>query len=202
MFMTRMVKGRSRRPRARLRLLACLAALVVAMLAVSPARPAGLAAAGAEAGAEADEPQAGRWSAVWASAVQPANTGKPWLGPNWSQDGFTDESIRQTVRTSAGGAQVRVRLSNLYGRSLLRITGASIARSGGGAAVQPGTVHRLTFGHRRSATIPGRRAAGVGRRAVADGPAGAPDGHPARGRGHRSRHVPRARPHHQLSGTG
>ena len=58
-----------------------------------------------------------------------------------------------------GGSQVRVRLSNLYGTKPLRVTGATIARTRGGAAVEPGTVRSLTFHGARSATIPAGRVA-------------------------------------------
>lgn len=95
-----------------------------------------------------------RWSAAWATAPQPANAGRPWLGPNWSSEGFADQTVRQVVRVSAGGASVRVRLSNLYGSSPLRIAGATIGTSAGGATVQPGTVRPLRFGGRSAATIP------------------------------------------------
>jgi hypothetical protein len=40
---------------------------------------------------------------------------------------------------------VRIRLSNLYGAGQLRVTGATIAESAGGAATEPGTMYSLTF---------------------------------------------------------
>jgi lysophospholipase L1-like esterase len=79
------------------------------------------------------------------------------MGPNWSTAGFAHQTIRQTVRVSSGGGQVRIRLSNRYGTEPLRVTGATIAAAGDGAAVVPGTVRRLTFEGSRSATIPAGR---------------------------------------------
>lgn len=76
--------------------------------------------------------------------------------PNWSQEGFWRQSLRQAVRLTAGGDRVRVRLSNAYGTSPLRIAGATVARAGEGAAVEPGSVRRLTFGGDASAEIPAR----------------------------------------------
>jgi hypothetical protein len=87
---------------------------------------------------------AARWSATWASAMQRPVPGNATTGPNWS-DGFANQTVRQVVRVSRGGSQVRVRLSNLYGTKPLRVTGATIARTRGGAAVEPGTVRSLTF---------------------------------------------------------
>ena len=94
------------------------------------------------------------WSAAWATAPQPANAGRPWLGPNWSREGFAGQTVRQVVRVSAGGASVRVRLSNRYGSSPLHIAGATIGESDGGAAVRPDTMRPLRFGGRSAATIP------------------------------------------------
>jgi hypothetical protein len=49
---------------------------------------------------------AARWSATWASAMQPPVAGNLTTGPNWS-DGFSDQTVRQVIRVSAGGRQVR-----------------------------------------------------------------------------------------------
>jgi hypothetical protein len=68
--------------------------------------------------------------------MQPPVAGNPTTGPNWS-DGFSDQTVRQVVRVSAGGRQVRVRLSNLYGTKPLHVTGATIARTRDGATADP-----------------------------------------------------------------
>jgi lysophospholipase L1-like esterase len=124
---------------------AAVAAALAAILAPQPI-----------AGASAHP--AARWSATWASAMQPPVAGNPTTGPNWS-DGFSDQTVRQVVRVSAGGRQVRVRLSNLYGTKPLHVTGATIARTRDGATAEPGTVRSLTFHGARSATIPAGRTA-------------------------------------------
>lgn len=97
------------------------------------------------------------WSAAWAAAPHHPTSGDGAEGPNWSLDGFARngaESVRQVVRVSASGNQVRIRLSNRFGTRPLRIAGATIAKSDGGAAVRAGTQHPLTFGHRQSAIVP------------------------------------------------
>ncbi|MDQ8704140.1 SGNH/GDSL hydrolase family protein [Streptomyces sp. LHD-70] len=91
------------------------------------------------------------WAAAWTAAPQSPSTG---FTPNWSQQGFSHQSVRQIVRVTHAGDEIRVRLSNAYGTAPLRITGATVARGAGGAAVEPGTVGRLTFGGARSAEIP------------------------------------------------
>ncbi|WP_158880721.1 SGNH/GDSL hydrolase family protein [Amycolatopsis anabasis] len=93
-----------------------------------------------------------RWTGAWAASPQQANP--PIFEPDWSQAGFADQSVRQIVRLSTGGPTVRIRLSNAYGKAPLRLAGATVARAGTGAAVQPGSVRHLTFGHQRAAEIP------------------------------------------------
>ncbi|MBE1486437.1 SGNH/GDSL hydrolase family protein [Plantactinospora soyae] len=133
----------------RLRTLVSVAAVVAVAAASVPAGPA-------VAGQPARHP-AGTlgWSGGWATAVQ-----QPWPGyeaPNWSLDGFTDQTLRQVVRISTAGTRARIRLTNRYGSQPLRLTGATIGRTGNGADVRPGTLRPLTFGGSRATTIaPGR----------------------------------------------
>ena len=94
------------------------------------------------------------WSQSWGAAMQRPVAGGADEGPNWSTEGFKDHSLRQVVRLSTGGAQVRVRLSNVYGTRPLRIGAAAVARSAGGATVWPGSTVTLRFGGSPSATVP------------------------------------------------
>ncbi|MET0236630.1 MAG: GDSL-type esterase/lipase family protein [Kibdelosporangium sp.] len=97
---------------------------------------------------------AGGWEGTWAASPQAAGE---VFGPNWSVGGFADQTVRQIVRTSQGGPAVRIRLSNQYGSSPLQVTGATVARTGEGASVRPGSVRQVTFGHARSTVIPAGR---------------------------------------------
>ncbi|MEU4201576.1 GDSL-type esterase/lipase family protein [Streptomyces sp. NPDC045470] len=82
--------------------------------------------------------------------------------PNWSEEGFDDQTVRQVVRVSTGGTTLRFRLSNAYGSGPLRIAGAAVARSDGGAKTKPGSTRPLTFGGSRATTVP------AGKDAVSD----------------------------------
>ncbi|MFE7385737.1 SGNH/GDSL hydrolase family protein [Streptomyces zhihengii] len=93
------------------------------------------------------------WTAAWAASPQAPSTG---FTPNWSQEGFSAQTVRQVVRLTAGGGRLRVRLSHAYGTSPLPLTGATVARPAGGAAVEPGSVRALTFGGRPGASVPAR----------------------------------------------
>ncbi|WP_052215829.1 SGNH/GDSL hydrolase family protein [Sphingomonas sp. ERG5] len=66
---------------------------------------------------------------------------------------LADCSVRQVVRIGIGGTRVRIRLSNAFGRSPVRIDGAHLARSAGGAAIVAATDHELSFGGEGGVTI-------------------------------------------------
>ncbi|MET9562730.1 SGNH/GDSL hydrolase family protein [Streptomyces tauricus] len=92
------------------------------------------------------------FTTAWTASPQSPSTG---FTPNWSQEGFWRQSLRQVVRLSAGGDRVRIRLSNAYGTSPLRIAGATLARADLGAAVRSEPV-RVTFGGAAAVEIPAR----------------------------------------------
>ncbi|TCC52165.1 SGNH/GDSL hydrolase family protein [Kribbella pittospori] len=101
-----------------------------------------------------------RWAGAWTTAAQRA-TGAAGLSldptyfePNWSEKGFADQTVRQVVRVTAGGTQVRIQLSNQYGGRPLHIASATIARSSAGAAVQSQSMRVLRFDGARTVTIP------------------------------------------------
>ncbi|NUV99345.1 SGNH/GDSL hydrolase family protein [Streptomyces sp. CAI 127] len=97
------------------------------------------------------------WTGTWGAAVQRPVAGSEGWGANWSRQGFADQSVRQVVRVATGGSTLRIRLTNAYGTTPLRITAAVVGRSAGNAQVWPGTARMLTFGGSRGTTIaPGR----------------------------------------------
>ncbi|MFD7819414.1 SGNH/GDSL hydrolase family protein [Streptomyces sp. NPDC059785] len=93
------------------------------------------------------------FTTAWTASPQLPSEG---FTPNWSREGFWRQSLRQTVRLTAGGHRLRVRLANDYGTSPLRIAGATVARTASGAAVEPGSVRRLTFEGGDGAEVPAR----------------------------------------------
>ena len=125
--------------------MAAVTAVLAAALATGPA-----------AAASSPAP-AGPWSASWSSVPQPPVASSDAFGPNWSVTGFSDQTIRQTIRLSRGGSRIRIRLSNLYGTTPLHVTGATIAEALDGAAPVPGTMRQLSFRGARSVTIPSGR---------------------------------------------
>ncbi|MDT3442948.1 MULTISPECIES: SGNH/GDSL hydrolase family protein [unclassified Pseudofrankia] len=92
-----------------------------------------------------------RWTAAWTTSPQRPGAG---FAPNWSEEGFADQTIRQVVRLSIGGETLRIRLSNRYGTLPLRVTGLTVAVTVGGAAVKPNTLRELTVGGNATFTVP------------------------------------------------
>ncbi|WP_344595058.1 SGNH/GDSL hydrolase family protein [Actinomadura vinacea] len=90
------------------------------------------------------------WAAAWTTSMQRPSAS---FAPNWSEEGFASQTVRQVVRVTVGGDAVRIRLSNAYGTGPLTITGATIAACTGGAAVQQDTLQHLTVGGKRAFTI-------------------------------------------------
>ncbi|WP_246257623.1 SGNH/GDSL hydrolase family protein [Amycolatopsis anabasis] len=94
----------------------------------------------------------GNWTGSW--SAPPQRPAEGLFHPNWSREGFDHNSVRQTIQLSVGGRQARIRLSNVYGTKALKLSGASIARTVSGAAIEPGSSRRLTFGARDEVVVP------------------------------------------------
>lgn len=63
------------------------------------------------------------------------------------------QTVRQVVRTSIGGSELRVRLSNLLGSVPVTLGPVHVARSAGGADTVPGSDHVLLFDGKPTVTI-------------------------------------------------
>ena len=89
------------------------------------------------------------WVATWAASPQSAapNPKQPLLN-------IEDQTVRERVRISIGGAQICIRLSNEYGAAPLLIGAVTVASPMDPASVKPETIHTVTFGGRDSVTIP------------------------------------------------
>jgi lysophospholipase L1-like esterase len=131
--------------------------LVTAALLIATA-----GAKAAPAAAVGTDPTTIPWAGAWATAMVAANTEDIFGIPDWSQEGFANHSVRQVLRVSRGGSAVRIRLSNHYGTTPLRLSGASIGQAGTGASVQPGSLRPLRFGGSAATVVP------VGEEAVSD----------------------------------
>jgi lysophospholipase L1-like esterase len=67
---------------------------------------------------------------------------------------FNNQSIRQPVRLSLGGDTLRVKISNLFGKSAVTFSGVHVAKSGSPAnSIDVGTDRTVTFGGQSSVTL-------------------------------------------------
>ena len=116
-----------------------------------------LAALPATAGAQSE---GGRWIGTWSTgplALDPPAS--PEAGeaaaalPFGAPVRLADQTLRQVVRTSIGGSEVRVTISNVFGTEPLAIGAAHVALRDEGARIGDGAP--LTFGGKASVTIEG-----------------------------------------------
>jgi lysophospholipase L1-like esterase len=63
------------------------------------------------------------------------------------------QTVRQVVRTSVGGSELRVRLSNLFGNVAVTLGPVHVALSAKGADTVPGSDHTLLFDGKSTVTI-------------------------------------------------
>ena len=89
------------------------------------------------------------WVGTWSTALHAPAAGPPGL----TNDGFTNQTLRQIVRTSVSGDRVRIRLST-FGAGVLTIGAAHIALRDTGAAIVSGSDRALTFGGQPSIRVP------------------------------------------------
>jgi len=91
------------------------------------------------------------WVGSWGASPLPPRQAS---GPFPATPGFSNQTIREVVRLSLGGRQVRLRLTNVYGQQPLKIGAVTVARAGSGGGIVAGTLHTVTFDGSRTAIIP------------------------------------------------
>lgn len=124
-------------------------------------------ASGSHGSAGAGQPPAGRvWVAAWGASPVVGAQVTGLTCP--SGTGLANQTIRNVLFLSAGGDEVRVRLSNVFGTRPLTIEHATVAtpkpepaaesgETGETGDAAPGSIRDLTFGGHRQITIaPGR----------------------------------------------
>lgn len=105
------------------------------------------------AAGQAQAAAAGHWIASWAASpalpmAAPANN------PARGTPTFNNQTITQVVRLSAGGARLRIRLSNEYGPKPLAVGSVRVALIGPDGAAIAGSERAVTFSGASTATIP------------------------------------------------
>jgi lysophospholipase L1-like esterase len=87
-------------------------------------------------------------SAAGSSAAAAANSA------NAPPPNFAEVTVRQIVRVSAPAARVRIRFSNEFGLTPMRLGAVHIAQQAAGGSIVPGSDHVVTFSGQNTVTIP------------------------------------------------
>lgn len=96
---------------------------------------------------EAQPNGSSRWIGTWATSPMLADGG-------FRVRAFSGVTLRQIAHISAGGKQLRIRLTNEFGLDPLSIADVHVALSDGGAAIKSGTDHAITFSGSATVKIP------------------------------------------------
>jgi lysophospholipase L1-like esterase len=94
---------------------------------------------------------AAEWVQTWGAAPLPPSQA---AGPFPATPAFSNQTIRQSVRLSAGGEKIRIRFTNEYGSKPLVIGAARVALLDGKGTLQPGSERRVLFSGQPAVTIP------------------------------------------------
>ena len=89
------------------------------------------------------------WIATWAAAPEAAEPGSkdPLLH-------LEQQTVRERVRVSLGGGQIRLRLSNEYGATPLLVGSVTVGVPSDAASAAAGSIRQVMFGGQKSVTIP------------------------------------------------
>src|SRR6476661_2447482 len=90
------------------------------------------------------------WVATWTTAQTLARTG---AAPAQAPRGFSNQTIRMIARTSIPGSRVRVRLSNGFGMTPVKVGAAHIALRAKESEIVAGSDRPLTFDGKPGVTI-------------------------------------------------
>ena len=88
------------------------------------------------------------WVGTWSTApqlVEPHN--------NPPEPGLTNNTIRQVVRVSIGGDNIRLRLSNEFSKSPVTIKEIQVAASTGSSTIDASTIKTLTFSNKKEVVM-------------------------------------------------
>lgn len=94
------------------------------------------------------EGQRDAWVATWAASPESADAdaSEPILN-------IENQTVRERVRVSVGGPQIRLRLSNEFGSAPLLIGSVTVALPNEPAGIQSASVRTVTFDSRNSVSI-------------------------------------------------
>lgn len=94
---------------------------------------------------------AAEWITTWAASPLPPAVASPRAPAALALD---NQTIRQVLHLSAGGKQLRIRLTNEYGSKPLKVGAATVARVNKDGSVDQASLRTVTFSGQPDALIP------------------------------------------------
>jgi len=91
------------------------------------------------------------WVATWAAAPAPPLADDQMRSAHLA---FSDQTLREIVHVSLGGATVRLRVSNAFGKQNVEIGAVHLAVRGKDSGIVPDTDQTVTFNGRAAVSIP------------------------------------------------
>jgi lysophospholipase L1-like esterase len=89
------------------------------------------------------------WIATWTASPEAAEP-----DPDEGLLNLNDQTVRERVRVTVGGEQIRIRLSNECGSAPILVGRVSVGVAQGTTSVVPGSLRRVTFGGQDAILIP------------------------------------------------
>ncbi|MCR5878628.1 SGNH/GDSL hydrolase family protein [Phenylobacterium sp. J367] len=92
-----------------------------------------------------------KWVGAWAASQQVPETRN-----ELPKDDLDDATLRQVVRVTQGGPQIRIRVTNVFGTEPLTVAAVQVARpvAPGSPAIDPATTRAVTFHGQAAVTVP------------------------------------------------
>lgn len=95
-----------------------------------------------------------RWAGSWGASPTPPQAAAPGIPERLLSPRFENQTIVQVVRLSAGGPQLRLRLTNEYGVKALAVGALRVALVDANGDDAPGSQRIVTFAGATAASIP------------------------------------------------
>jgi lysophospholipase L1-like esterase len=93
--------------------------------------------------------QRSTWIATWATSPEAADA-----DPDEALLNLNNQTVRERIRVTLGGPQIRIRLSNEYSSSLILVEEVSVGTARSTAGIVSGSLRRVTFGGKSAIVIP------------------------------------------------
>ena len=92
-----------------------------------------------------------RTIATWTGSMLDATQARAGTAPVVQT--FNDQSIRHVLRLSLGGDAIRLKVSNLFGKTPITFSGIQVARSTGGSGIDVSSSRVVTFSRQPTVTV-------------------------------------------------